>query len=171
MLDAISKQVVQLLQHVGEVRQSTRRLEEQYDGLQSDMTSMRGEMKSMRDDIRALDHKIDKRTEFLVGKIEHHVGALRVDMLRDRTRFDEERYIRRFRQREIEERLDDVEARVARLEAQSSSPSSRSASRRDSSHIVSLANSSKQRFSARRHRPGPLRARVNCKSCSVKTSG
>lgn len=83
MLDAISKQVVQLLQHVGEVRQSTRRLEEQYDGLQSDMTSMRSEMKSMRDDIRALDHKIDKRTEFLVGKIEHHVGALRVDMLRD----------------------------------------------------------------------------------------
>lgn len=50
---------------MGEVRQSTRRLEEQYDGLQSDMTSMRSEMKSMRDDIRALDHKIDKRTEFL----------------------------------------------------------------------------------------------------------
>lgn len=171
-LDAISKQVAQLLQHVGEVRQSTRRLERRYDGLHADVESMRGEiismrsamktmrsemksmrsemktmrsemkimrddvnsmcgemkfvhdeMNSMREEVRALDEKVDKRTEFLAGKIEHHVGALREDVLRDRIRFDEERYIRRFRQREIEERLKAVEARVTRLESQSSSSS------------------------------------------------
>lgn len=77
----------------------------------------------MQDDIRALDEKIDKRTEFLSGKIEHHFGALREELIRDRSRFDEERYIRRFREQEIVARLDAVEARVARLEAQSS-PSS-----------------------------------------------
>src|SRR5690606_17590668 len=63
------------------------------------------------------------RTEFLSGKIEHHFGALREELMRDRTRFDEERYIRRFREQEIVARLDAVEVRVARLEAQSS-PSS-----------------------------------------------
>lgn len=88
--------------------------------MQGEMKAMQAEIKSMQKHLRASDGKIDTNTDFLAGKIQHHVSVLREKSMRDRTRFEEERYIRIFRQREIEQRLEDVEARLARLEAPSS---------------------------------------------------
>lgn len=133
-LDSMSTQLAQLLQHVAEVRRTNVKLAAQYDSLrgdvntiQDDMKSMRDDMKSiqddmksMRQDIHALDAKFDKNTQLLSGKIEHHVKVLREESMEQRTRFEDDRYIRDYRHREIVSRLDDVEERVARLEAQRS---------------------------------------------------
>lgn len=100
-MDSMSDQIGQLVRHVGEVRQSNMRHE--------------AGMEEMRGDIRALDAKVETKTDFLASKIDHFVELFSSE----RVRFEEERHLRLHAQSKTDRRLDDIEQRLERLEASS----------------------------------------------------
>lgn len=105
-IESMSDQIGQLVHHVAEVRRTNVRLE--------------ADMAAMRDDICALDTKIEAKTDFLASKIDHFIDHFSVGQTRDRNRFEEERHFRSDAQRKTEQRLEDIEHRLERLEAASS---------------------------------------------------
>lgn len=105
-IEAMDNRIGQLVRHVAEVRQSNIGLE--------------AAMHEMRADIRALDKKIETRTDFLVSKINHFVEHLSMEQTRARTRFEEEQHLRSYTQARTDQRLDAIEQRLEHLEAASS---------------------------------------------------
>lgn len=94
-------------------------VETRVERLESNVSSLRQEVASIRDDVHALDAKIDEKTNFLSGKIDHFIGHVSKEQTRDRNKFEEERYLRSALQQKTEQRLSEIEQRLGQLEAAS----------------------------------------------------
>lgn len=116
MFDSISRQLAQMVVHVQEVRQSNIRLGERLEALEGRFDSLEGRFDSLEHRFEALREDVEKKIDFLAGKIDYHSGVLRDELAQFRARIHDELYSQRYRQAEVEKRLDELEARVARLE-------------------------------------------------------
>ena len=123
MFDSISRQLAQMVVHVQEVRQSNIRLGERLEALEGRFDSLEGRFDSLERRFDSLEHRfealredVEKKIDFLAGKIDYHSGVLRDELAQFRARIHDELYSQRYRQAEVEKRLDELEARVARLE-------------------------------------------------------
>lgn len=116
MFDSISRQLAQMVVHVQEVRQSNIRLGERLEALEGRFDSLEGRFDSLEHRFEALREDVEKKIDFLAGKIDYHSGVLRDELAQFRARIHDELYSQRYRQAEVERRLDELEARVARLE-------------------------------------------------------
>lgn len=115
LLESMSAQMGELVRHVAEVRQSNFTMQAQLNEMQADMKVMRADINALRSDVDALrsdvdalradvdgmqvrlhnlETKIDERPEFLGGKIDHFIGVFHGEIVRDGTRFEEDRYVR-----------------------------------------------------------------------------
>ena len=130
MFDSISQQLAQMVVHVQEVRQSNIRLgerlealerrfdsfEHRFEALEARLDSLEHRFDSLEHRFEALREDVEKKIDFLAGKIDYHFGVLRDELAQFRARIHDELYSQRYRQAEVERRLDELEARVARLE-------------------------------------------------------
>lgn len=105
LMDSVSDQLMHLVRHVEEVRQTNSRL--------------KASMQKMAHDNRAPETTIETSTDFLAGKIDHFVKYFSMEHARERTRFDSESYLLSRAQGKTEERLDAIERRLDHLEASS----------------------------------------------------
>lgn len=106
LMDSMSDQLMQLVRHVEEVRQTNARL--------------KASMQKMAHDNHAPETKIETNTDFLAGKIDHFIKYFSMEHARARTRFDSEWYLLFRAQAKTKERLDAFEQRLDHLEASSS---------------------------------------------------
>lgn len=84
---------------------------------------MRNEVSLIAEHLNAVDKKIDDKTGFLSRKIDHFTEYLSTQQTRDRNKFEEERHLRIELQRKMDERLEQMEQRLTRLESLVETPS------------------------------------------------
>ena len=91
-------------------------LEHRFEALEARLDSLEHRFDSLEHRFEALREDVEKKIDFLAGKIDYHFGVLRDELAQFRARIHDELYSQRYRQAEVERRLDELEARVARLE-------------------------------------------------------
>lgn len=116
-VDALRADVEALRADVDTLRAEVKTLRTDVDALRMDGDTLRADMEAVRSDIRKLDQKIDEKTDFLAGKIQHFITYFSGEIAGDRARSEEDRYLRDAQQKKTEKRLDDIERRLVRLEA------------------------------------------------------
>lgn len=89
----------------------------------TEIASLRNEVSLIAEHLNAVDKKIDDKTGFLSRKIDHFTEYLSTQQTRDRNKFEEERHLRIELQRKMDERLEQMEQRLTRLESLVETPS------------------------------------------------